>query len=64
MCKEVDARAILKGDRIDYWLSVGAQPSENVHVLIKKYGSKGTHVTVQQEALARLGRVPAVTAKA
>jgi len=58
MCKEVDARAILKGDRIDYWLSVGAQPSENVHVLIKKYGSKGSHVAKQQEALARIGRAP------
>ncbi|MFO0012704.1 MAG: 30S ribosomal protein S16 [Planctomycetota bacterium] len=61
MCKEVDARAILKGDRIDYWLSVGAQPSENAVVLIKKYGSKGTHLSVQQEALARLGRTPAKT---
>ncbi len=58
MCKEVDARAILKGDRIDYWLGVGAQPSENVHVLIKKYGSKGTHLAKQHEALAKLGRSP------
>jgi small subunit ribosomal protein S16 len=59
MCREVDARAILKGDRIDYWLGVGAQPSENVVVLIKKYGSNGSHVSKQQEALARLGRSPA-----
>jgi small subunit ribosomal protein S16 len=56
MCKEIDARAILKGDRIDYWISVGAQPSDNVGVLIKKYGTKGSHLTNQQEALARLGR--------
>ncbi len=56
MCKEIDARAILKGDRIDYWMSVGAQPSENAVVLIKKYGSKGTHLAKQQEALARLNR--------
>ena len=27
MVREVDARAILKGERIAYWLSVGAQPS-------------------------------------
>jgi small subunit ribosomal protein S16 len=59
MCREVDARAILKGDRIDYWISVGAQPSENVVVLIKKYGSKGSHLNKQQDALARLGRSPA-----
>ncbi len=56
MCKETDARAILKGERIDYWLSVGAQPSENVQVLIKKYGAKGTHLQQQSEALARIGR--------
>jgi len=27
MVKEVDARAVLKGERIDYWLSMGAQPT-------------------------------------
>ena len=56
MCKETDARAILKGERIDYWLSVGAQPSDNARVLIKKYGSKGTHLQQQADALARIGR--------
>ena len=35
-----DARAVLKGERIDYWLGVGAQPSEKVKVLIKKYGTQ------------------------
>jgi small subunit ribosomal protein S16 len=64
MCREIDARAILKGDRIDYWLGVGAQPSENVQVLIKKYGAKGTHLAKQQEALSRLGRAPAKSAEA
>lgn len=49
--KDVDARAILKGERIQYWLSVGAQPSENVAVLIKKYGANGTHLAKQQAAL-------------
>ena len=29
-------RVRLKMDRIDYWLSVGAQPSEKVSALIKK----------------------------
>jgi small subunit ribosomal protein S16 len=29
-------RVSLKMDRIDYWLSVGAQPSEKVNALIKK----------------------------
>jgi small subunit ribosomal protein S16 len=51
---DTDARAILNGERIAYWLSVGAQPSENVSVLVKKYGKDGTHVAQQQEALERL----------
>ncbi|WP_315850002.1 30S ribosomal protein S16 [Rhodopirellula sallentina] len=56
MCPETDARAQLKSDRIDYWLSVGAQPSEKCAVLIKKYGTSGTHLDAQKEALERLGR--------
>lgn len=51
---ETDARAILKGERINYWLSVGAQPSDKCSVLIKKYGHEGTHLAQQQEALDRL----------
>ena len=35
---ETDARAILNRERIQYWLSVGAEPSDKVGVLIKKYG--------------------------
>jgi small subunit ribosomal protein S16 len=49
-----DARAVLNGERVAYWLSVGAQPSEKVAVLIKKYGKDGTHLSKQQEALAKL----------
>ena len=44
MVPDTDARAVLNGERIDYWLSVGAQPSDKVRVLIKKYGTNGTHV--------------------
>ena len=51
---ETDARAILKAERIEYWLGVGAQPSEKVAVLIKKYGSKGTHVDAQKAAMEKL----------
>ena len=54
MVGETDARASLKNERIDYWLGVGAQPSDKVAVLIKKYGTNGTHLGVQQEALERL----------
>lgn len=58
MCRETDARAILRGERIDYWLSVGAQPSEAAGVLIKKYGTNGTHLAQQADALQKLGRSP------
>src|SRR6476660_4880428 len=53
---ETDARAILKTDRVDYWLGVGAQPSVKVKTLIKKYGSKGTHVDAQKKALEKLAQ--------
>ena len=36
MIKNTDARAILNSERIDYWLGVGALPSDKVKVLIKK----------------------------
>ncbi len=54
MVKETDARAVLNGERVAYWLSVGAQPSEKVRVLIKKYGKDGTHLEQQKAALDRL----------
>jgi small subunit ribosomal protein S16 len=56
MCPETDARVQLKSDRVDHWISVGAQPSEKVAVLIKKYGTEGTHLEAQKEALERLGK--------
>ena len=51
---DVDARAVLDADRIEHWLSVGAQPSEKVQVLIKKYGKDGTHLDKQRVALEQL----------
>ena len=51
---ETDARCTLDGARVDYWLSVGAQPSIAVRVLIKKYGSTGTHLVQMEQARARL----------
>ena len=51
---DTDARAVLDAPRIDHWISVGAQPSEKMTVLIKKYGTNGTHLEKQQAALAKL----------
>jgi small subunit ribosomal protein S16 len=51
MVTDADARTLLKPERIEYWLGVGAQPSDKVRTLIKKYGTTGTHT--QQQRLAR-----------
>ena len=54
MVKEKDARVRLNNERIAYWLSVGAKPTEKVQVLINKYGPEGTHLEAQTEAFERL----------
>jgi small subunit ribosomal protein S16 len=56
LVSDTDARAALNGERIKYWLGVGALPSEKVKVLIKKYGFRGTHLAQQQVALDRLAQ--------
>ncbi len=58
MVKEVDARVTLNKERVDYWLSVGAQPSQSVKTFIKKYGTNGTHVEEQSAARERLKMRP------
>ena len=56
MVPYTDARAVLNGERVQYWLGVGAQPTEKVKVLIKKYGPKGTHLAMQKAALDQLAQ--------
>lgn len=56
MVPETDARTTLDGERIAYWLSVGAQPTDKVAVLIKKYGQNGTHLEEQKAAMDRLNK--------
>ena len=51
---DTDARCTLDGVRLQHWLSVGAQPSVAVRVLIKKYGPGGTHLKEMEHARARL----------
>lgn len=38
MVRNTEARTVLNVNRIRYWLSVGAQPSEKVAALLKRYG--------------------------
>ena len=40
MVPNTDERVRLKPDRIKYWVSVGAKPSEKVAVLLRKYMAK------------------------
>jgi small subunit ribosomal protein S16 len=40
LVKETDSRVILQPDRIKYWMSVGALPSERCATLFKKYMAK------------------------
>src|SRR5262245_50730125 len=56
MIADVDARVVFKdeGERLSYWLSVGALPSENVKVFIKKYGKGGVRVDAHKAARERL----------
>ena len=54
MVRDTDARVMLNQERVSYWLNVGAQPSDKVGVLIKKYGPQGTHLAQMQAARERL----------
>lgn len=54
MVRDTDARVTFNQERISYWLNVGAQPSDKVGVLIKKYGPNGTHLEQMQTARERL----------
>ena len=40
MVKQLENRAVLNADRIRYWLSVGAQPTEKVAAILKRVGVK------------------------
>ena len=56
MIPDTNARVRLKAERIDYWLSVGALPSEKVAVLIKKFGTNGTHLEQAAAAIEKLSQ--------
>lgn len=54
MVRDTDARVVLKRERVDYWLGVGAQPTPKLAVLIRKYGTDGTKLSENEAALAKL----------
>jgi small subunit ribosomal protein S16 len=40
MCPDAKTQTVLNVSRVRYWLSVGAQPSHKVQVLLNKFGVK------------------------
>jgi small subunit ribosomal protein S16 len=67
MVRNADARTVLNKSRIRYWLSVGAQPSEKVAVLLKKHGvvkpAPGEPWQLPEEPAAPAPATPAVEPK-
>jgi small subunit ribosomal protein S16 len=57
MVKDKEKRVTLKPDRIKYWMSVGALPSEKLQVIFKKYMQKFEEAA--QQAAAPPAPVPA-----
>jgi len=60
MLADKNARTQLNKERIDYWLSVGAQPSEKMAILIKKFGTDGTHAAENDAAIEKLAQPRAI----
>lgn len=56
--KETDNRVTLRPDRIKYWMSVGALPSEKCAVLFKKYMKKAEEKAAA-DAAAQAAPAPA-----
>jgi small subunit ribosomal protein S16 len=57
---DTDARTTINGERLKYWLSVGALPSEKVAILIKKYGPDGIRAAEAQSARERMAAPKAI----
>jgi small subunit ribosomal protein S16 len=50
MVRDTDSRVTFKAARVKHWLRVGAQPSEKVQILIKKYLKKFEDAEAAQAA--------------
>src|SRR4051794_35959069 len=59
--RDTDARVMLRPERIKYWISVGATPSEKVAVFLKKYMGKWEKAEAEA-APAPAAEAPAPTA--
>ena len=64
MAADVEPTLVLKHDRIQYWLSVGAQPSETAAALLKKQGLLARTVPAAPKTAAAPDAAPAAEAPA
>ena len=53
MVANTDSRVKLVAARVKYWISVGAQPTEKVQVLLKKYLAKWEQAEAEAQAAAQ-----------
>jgi small subunit ribosomal protein S16 len=60
--KNTDDRVTLVPSRIKYWMSVGARPSENVAVFLKKYLEKWEKIETEGPQAAQASQQPAAPA--
>ena len=60
--RATDERVRLRPARIKYWMSVGAQPSENVAIFIKKYMARFEAQEAEAATAATAAAAPAIPA--
>lgn len=61
MIKQTDDRVSLKADRVDYWLGVGALPTEKVKALIDKFKGKAPDIRRDKpRSVAPPGEAPVI----
>lgn len=58
MVRDKDKRVTLMAERVDYWIGVGALPTEKVKVLIDKYKGKVPDKRVDERVMRELPPLP------
>lgn len=59
MIKDTNKRVTLRAERVDYWLKVGALPTDKVKVLIDKFKGKVADIRIDKPVERTLPPLPA-----